>query len=110
MALIKRLELESGVSGEYWKIIKANIDFLERRAEITFGLLKDKSLNDAKYDKVNNSELILKIKRVEFGPDNFPFTKDAIEGENIKAIAYTASKEADEYFLDATDDLDQNPK
>ena len=106
MALIKNLDLESGFSGSYWKIIKADIDFLEKRADIWFGLLKDKKLNDDKFDKVpRNSSLIITTKMVTFTPDNFPFTKENLEGENIKAIAYTACKQKEEFFTDSTDDL-----
>lgn len=107
MALIKIKELENGISGNYWKIIKVEVDFLQRTAEIWLGLLKDKTFNDERYDKpeYENSALLLKAERIQFGPENFPFTKEAIEGTNIKAVAYNAIKAYSEYFIDSQDDL-----
>lgn len=106
MAFIKELLLENGISGSYWKIIKTEVDFLENTAEIWFGHLLNKQLNDEKYNKgFNNADLLLsRPRRIQFTPENFPFTKVALEGSDIKAIAYNASKQADEFFTDAVDD------
>jgi hypothetical protein len=105
MAIIKQLDLDNGASGNYWKIIKTDINFLSKVATITFGLLKDKSFNELKYDsEVNREKLLLSTKSVSFRGDSFPFTDEALEGENIKAVAYTAVRATDKYFQDAIDD------
>lgn len=46
MALKKVRELPSGVTGEYWKIIKLFINVVTGEAEATVVLFKDKSFRD----------------------------------------------------------------
>lgn len=122
MAFIKEKILSNGSSGNYWKIFNVNYDDLNKSAEIWIGLFKSKDIVREKYDEqfkpidekeednnekievIKNADLLIESTRYQFGPESFPFTKDAIEGINIKAVAYRALQEKFDYFSDALND------
>ena len=47
MGLLLSKTTETGYQAEYWKIIKYNVDILEKRANVCLGLYKDKLSADS---------------------------------------------------------------
>jgi hypothetical protein len=107
MAFIKSTPLPNGTVGNYWKITRSEINFLARTAQINFGLLASKEFNDSNYEATEDRRKLLigDEKVIHFSSDDFPFTKEALEGNDIKAVAYSACKAKETFFADATDDV-----
>jgi hypothetical protein len=107
MAFIKQTTLENGVSGNYWKIITMNINYFQNDATVCWGLFKDKAFRNEHWDQSEDKmKLLIKTFALNWQPDNFPFTKEALEVKSAVRIAYeTARLHPANYFADAQDDI-----
>lgn len=105
MALIKEKTLNSGVTGEYWRIIETNISYQSQLAHVTIGLYKDKQ---ARLDGKDT----LATQSFDWSGEDFPFTIDELTRCNPVQLSYIKIKESklDEegnetnFFADAIDD------
>lgn len=90
MALLKTYEIESGVSGSYWKITKIEIDFVRKISHVYIYMYLNKEARLENRDP-------LTVKDFEWIGDDFPFSDIK---EDIRVMAYDKLK-TDNLFTDA---------
>ena len=95
MGLKKSIELETGVSGEYWSVHKIDIDFDNKTALADVQLFINRAAK-------KSSKVALASKTLVWSGAEFPFKPADMDAKNPVAITYDKIKLSAE-FLDATD-------
>lgn len=85
MALQLDKELESGVVGNYWKILAVSFDVLARNSFITLALYKDQAARQA-------GKQYLKLVTYTWNGDDYPFESAAMDAESPLVLAYAKLK------------------
>lgn len=77
--------LDTGFTGDYWKIIQTNINYLDKYSNIVMALFKDKVARDAGKSPITS---------VSYGwhGDDFPFSIAAMSVTNPVEISYKKIK------------------
>ena len=95
MGLKKSVDLETGVSGEYWSVHKIDIDFDNKIASADVQLFINRAAKKA-------GKVALASKTLTWAAPNFPFKPSDMDVKNPITIAYDNIK-LDPSFGDATD-------
>lgn len=98
MPFRKSKQLETRVTGDFWKIISIALDRIECSATVIFGLYLseiDKNLGGTPID----------TKTIFVPPEHYEFESEHLDeaGMNVTKKAYQKSKLVDVYFMDAED-------
>jgi hypothetical protein len=106
MALIKNKEVNnSGVTGEYWRIVETNISYESTSARVVLALYVDEQARTDGKSPIYYQDFV-------WSGDEFPFSISELSEANPVHIAYVKIKESkldDEenetnWFADAVDD------
>lgn len=81
MAIQKQKDLPSGISGNYWKISKVNLDTVNSRCGYSISLFKDKATSDAGASSLGFSKSF-----------QFPLSDEELVGD-LRAVGYAKIKE-----------------
>ena len=102
MALQKNLQLNNGVSGNYWKITGIIMDFIIGVAEVHIALYLSKAIRDGRATPISNQTFTYGVTQGQMKPKPFPFTVETMDKSNPIAIAYNEIKK-ELFFQDAED-------
>lgn len=86
MALLKQVELASGISGEYWRVTRVNINRLDDTAAVEMRLYLDAEARSAGKDEIRTEWFYLE--QVDL---------DALRGTDPVAATYTRLKQLPEF-------------
>lgn len=120
MALQQAHTTDSGVSGNYWRVLETNINYAQRQSRVTLGLYRDETAR-------REERQVLEVRSYDwregdtqhqpsiFDPEtgelvaqtpillSWPFAISEMDSANPVAIAYQAIKARDLLFADAED-------
>lgn len=108
MALEKTKETDSGVSGNYWKIIFVKFHAVEGYISGQLAFFLSKEDRDSDKSPINGTKFIYHKTEAIYdnGEIETPavlFTASDFDDENMIAKSYSLIKERNEFFGDATD-------
>lgn len=103
MAIIKAFEDQFGGKNEraYFKVAQTNIDWVEKKAHLVFGIYKDKEAREAGKQPLSSVELLIPTE-ISVGTPERPIKKELkfdtffgreAEGKNAAEQAYKTLKE-----------------
>lgn len=94
MALQKDKTLDTGVVGNYWRLINLTIDRVANSAILSLALYLTKASRDS-------GMAPLDITQYNWSDGAFPFTTEAMDANNPIKIAYDTIVATDPFFSDA---------
>jgi len=100
MALQIQKIFNNGVSAEYWKVVKTNIDWLTQKANISVYCYIDKKTRDEGKEPICSKNIQFEAVKDFGGKSEFQF----LVTDNIIAKSYELLKK-DDFFLGAKDIL-----
>ncbi len=90
MALQKTKELASGITGNYWKILQVNIDYLNSTSHVTIALYVDEEARAAGKNPLAEQQSF------NWQGEEFPFGSSDLSAEDVNPlkVAYAKIKES----------------
>jgi len=105
MGLQKSLELETGVSGNYWKITRMNADYINNTIGVQLSLYKDKATRDANKSPMNNNDYKIVLETDSDVTREAVYTKlkDIVTKTTTEVVDGEDVVTEEKFFSDATD-------